>query len=115
MALCPVFPLARINHLALALRTGFHIPDANLVAATLEAQASDLAPVGRGDVGDDAPDDEVLNRLAVGTRHGHNLLPEETAPLIRLGLIAALLTAIFPFPGHGYQSMRIRSSEQLTV
>ena len=37
---------AGVLHLALTLWTGLHVPEANPVAATLQAQTAHLAPVG---------------------------------------------------------------------
>jgi len=70
----PELFFAGVLHLALTLWTGLHVPDTNPVAATLQAQTAHFAPVGRCDIGDDAAHDDVLNRMAVGTRHRHDLL-----------------------------------------
>ena len=76
------------------------VPDAYLVAAAVETQATYLAAIGGGDVGDDATDDEVLNCLAVRTTHGGDLLSEEAPTLVDLCFIAARGAAIFQFPSH---------------
>lgn len=70
----PELLFAGVLHLALTLWTGLHVPEANPVAATLQAQTAHLAPVGGCHIGDDAAHDDVLNRMAVGTRHRHDLL-----------------------------------------
>ena len=98
----PELPFASFLHLSLTLGTRPHVPDTYLVTATLQAQPAYLASVGRRDIGDDATHDDVLNRLAVRTRHSRNLLTEQAAPLIHLSLVAAGLTAIFQFPSHDY-------------
>lgn len=77
-----------------------HIPDAYLIATALQAQPPYLAPVGWRNIGDDAAHDDVLNRLAVRTRHRRNLLTEQAAPLVHLSLVATGSTAIFQFPSH---------------
>ena len=76
------------------------VPDADLVAAAVEAQTAYLAAVGGSHIGDDAADDEVLNCLAVRTAHGGDLLAEEASPLVDLCFIAARCAAIFQFPCH---------------
>ena len=57
-------------HLTLAFWTGALVPGADVGAATVEAQTPCLAAKGGGDIGDDATNDNVLNRLAVRTTHG---------------------------------------------
>jgi len=84
----------------LASGTRLLIPDTDVITAALQAQPTDLASVGWSDIGDDATHDDVLNRLAVRTRHRRNLLTEQAAPLIHLGLVAAGVAAIFQFPSH---------------
>ena len=96
----PELLLARFLHPSLTFRTGFHVPDTYFVTAALQAQSAHLAPVGRCDIGDDATHDDVLNRLTVRTRHRRNLLTEQAATLIYLGLVAAVLAAILQFPSH---------------
>ena len=76
-----------------------HIPNPDVVAAALQAQTANLATVGRGHVGYDATHHDVLDGLAVGARHGGNLLTEQSTTLIHLGFVSAGLTAIFQFPG----------------
>ena len=98
----PELLLARFLHPALALGTCSLIPDTYLVTAALQAQSAHLAPVGWCDIGDDATHDDVLNRLAVRTRHRRNLLTKQTTTLIYLGLVAAVLAAILQFPSHAF-------------
>ena len=62
----PEFFVACGFHLALAFGTGVPIPDADVVAAAVEAEPADLAPVRRCHVGDDASHHDVLDGLAVG-------------------------------------------------
>ena len=96
----PEFFLACGFHLALAFGTGVPIPDADVVAAAVEAEPADLAPVRRCHVGDDAPHHDVLDGLAVRARHGGYLLTEEATPLVHLSLIPTRIAAIFQFPSH---------------
>ena len=63
----PEFFLACGFHLALAFGTGAPIPNADVVAAAVEAESADLAPVGWRHIGNDASDHDVLDGLAVGT------------------------------------------------
>ena len=81
-------------------RSGESVPDAYLVTAALQAQSSHLASVGGRNICNDASHHNVLDGVAIRTRHGRNLLTEEAAPFIYLGFIAAGLAAIFQFPGH---------------
>ena len=83
-----------------ALRAGLHVPFPNIGAATLKAQPSYFASVGRSHIGYDATHHDVLDGLAVGAVHSHYLLAEQASPFIDIGFIAALVAAVFPFPGH---------------
>ena len=76
------------------------IPDADVVAATVETEPADLAPVGWCHIGDDASDYNILDGLAVWAQHRRNLLTEEAAPLVYLSLIPTCIAAIFQFPSH---------------
>ena len=76
------------------------IPNLDVVAAALQTQAAYLAPVRWSHIGNDTTHYKVLDGLAVWARHGRNLLTEESATLVHLGLIAALPAAIFQFPRH---------------
>jgi hypothetical protein len=76
------------------------IPDADIVAATVETEPAHLAPVGWGHIGDDASDYNILDGLAVRARHGRDLLTKETTPLVYLSLIPTGIAAIFQFPSH---------------
>lgn len=76
------------------------VPNADVVAATVETEPADLAPVGRRHIGDDASDYNILDGLAVWARHGCDLLTEEAAPLVNLSLIPTRGAAIFQFPSH---------------
>ena len=100
MKSCPELLFSRIFHLPLAFGTGSLVPDTDVVAATLQAQSPHLASVGRGYVSNDPTHDDVLDGLAIRTRHSRDLLTEQTTPLIRLGFITAGFTVIFPFPSH---------------
>ena len=99
-ALCPKLFLASIFHCALTFGACFHIPDTDLVAATLQTQAPNLTSVGRCHVGNDTTHHDVLDGLAVRARHRRDLLSKQTTTLVHFGLIAAVLTAIFLFPSH---------------
>ena len=85
----PELLVIRGLHLTLAFWTGVFVPDADVVATAVKAQASDFATVGGSDIGDDASDDDVLNRFAVGATHGCDLLTEEPSTLVNLSLITA--------------------------
>ena len=76
-------------HVALAFGTGVFVPGADVGTATVEAQTTSLAAEGGGDIADDATYDDVLNRLAVRTTHGGDLLTEEALSLVNLSLISA--------------------------
>ena len=80
--------------------TGVPIPDADIVAATVETEPAHLAPIRWCHVGDDASDDNILDGLAVWAQHGCDLLTEEAAPLVYLSLIPTCFAAIFQFPSH---------------
>ena len=87
-------------HKAIAFGTGVTIPNADVVAATVEAEPADLAPIGWCHIGDDASDNNILDGLAVWARHGCDLLTEEATPLVHLSLIPTRIAAIFQFPSH---------------
>ena len=76
-------------HLSFAFGTGMLVPDADLVAAAVEAQPTYLTAIGGGNIGDDASDDDVLHRLAVRAVHGYDLLTEESSSLVNLSFIIA--------------------------
>jgi len=80
--------------------TGMSIPDADVVAATIETESADLAPVGWCHISDDASNYNILDGLAVRARHGRDLLTEKAAPLVNLSLIPTRIAAIFQFPSH---------------
>lgn len=89
MILCPEFFFAGGLHVALAFGTGVLVPDADVVAATVEAQPTYLTAIGGGNIGDDASDDDVLHRLAVRAVHSYDLLTEEASSLVNLSFITA--------------------------
>ena len=76
------------------------IPDADVVAATIETEPADLAPIRWCHIGDDTSDDNILNGLAVRARHRRDLLTEEASSLVHLSLIPTCGAAIFQFPSH---------------
>ena len=98
--LCPKIFFASILHFALTLRTGLHIPNPDVIAATLQAQTTYLASVGRGYISNDTTYHDVLDGMAVRAEHGRNLLTEQPSSLIHLSLVTTGLTAIFSFPRH---------------
>ena len=97
---CPKLLFACIFHFALTLRTGLHIPDTDVIAATLQAQTAHLTSERWGYVCNDTTHHKVLDGMAMIARYGRYLLTEQTAPFVHLSLIATGLTAIFPFPCH---------------
>ena len=76
------------------------VPAPDIIAAAVQAQSAHFASVGWGHIGYDAAHHNVLDGLAVGTRHGRNLLPEEPSPLVNLGFVSASLASVFQFPSH---------------
>jgi hypothetical protein len=103
-------------HFSLTLRTGFHVPYPDVLAAAVQAKPPHLAPIRWGYVGDDAANYNVLNGLAVRTIHWGNLLSKEATPFVHLGFIPTSLAAIFQLPCHllliflnGYKITRIIS------
>lgn len=96
----PELLFACFLHRSLALGASFLVPDADVVAAAVQAETAYFAPVGRRHISNNTPNYDVLNGLAVRTAHGGNLLAEEAAALVDLSLIATGLTTIFQFPGH---------------
>ena len=87
-------------HIALTLWTGFHIPYPDVIAATIQAKATDLASIRWGYIGYDTANYDVLDSLAVRATHWGDLLAEEATSLVHLGFILTLFAAIFQFPGH---------------
>ena len=110
----PELSFSSLFHFSLALRTGFHIPYPDVIAATVQAQATDLTPVRWGNVGDDTTDHNVLDSLAVRATHRGNLLTEEAAPFVYLSFIPTSLTAIFQFPSHPLSTPIILKSLKTT-
>ena len=102
ICLCPKLLFACIFHFAPTLRTGLHVPNTDIIAATLQAQAAHLASVRWCHVGDDTTNDNVLDGMAIRTKHGCNLLTKQSPSLIHLCLVATDFTAIFAFPGHAF-------------
>jgi hypothetical protein len=76
------------------------VPNPDVIAAALQAQTPHFAPIGWSHVGNDTTHHDVLDGLAVRTRHGRNLLTEEPASLVHLSLVSALSAAVFQFPRH---------------
>jgi hypothetical protein len=64
-ASCPKLLFTRIFHDSLALRTGFHIPDTDIIATALQAEATNFAPVRWSHVSNDSTHHDVLDGLAV--------------------------------------------------
>ena len=93
-------------HFTLALRTGMPVPDSDMLAAALQTEPADLASIGRCHVCNDTAHHNVLDALAVGTRHGTDLLAEESSAFVHLGFVATLATAIFEFPSHFFTENR---------
>ena len=76
------------------------VPYPDVIATALQTQAARLASVRWCHIGNDATHYDVLDGLAVRARHRRNLLMKESATFVHLGLVAALLAAIFQFPRH---------------
>lgn len=76
------------------------VPDSDMLAAALQTEPADLASVRGRHVGNDTAHHNVLDALAVGTRHGTDLLAEESSAFVHLGFVATLAAAIFEFPSH---------------
>ncbi len=108
--LCPEFFLASLFHLTLAFRTSTFIPRPDVIAAALQAQTACHASVGRNYIGNDATHHDILDGLAVWTRHRRNFLTKESTPLVQLSLVAALSAAIFQFPSHNTDNREAQAS-----
>ena len=82
------------SHPSSTLRAGAHVPLANLIRATSQAQSA----YKRVETGRSIPYHSAHNErndvLAVGTRHALDALPHEATSLIDLSLITARLTSI---------------------
>ena len=99
----PELLFACFLHRSLALGAGFLVPDADVVAAAVQAETAYFAPVGRRHISNNTPNYDVLNGLAVRTAHGGNLLAEKATTLVDLSFITTDFTTIFQFPGHWRQ------------
>ena len=106
LILRPKLFLASLFHLTLALGTGMPIPHSDFVAAALQTEPPHFAPIGRCHIGNNPTHHDVLDALAVGTRHGTYLLAEESSAFVHLGFVATFLTAIFEFPSHFFTENR---------
>ena len=102
---CPKLLFSCIFHFTLTLRAGLHVPNTDIIAATLQAQTAHLASVRRSHVSNDATHHDVLDGLAVRAEHRRNLLTEQPSSLIHLSLIATGLASIFPLPGHSTKQL----------
>ena len=111
LKLRPELFFAGVFHFSLAFWTGVLVPEADVIATTLQTETADLAAIGRGDIGDDTANDEILNGLAVGAGYGDNLLTEQSTAVIYLCLVAAGLTTIFLFPSH----LKLSAQQRPTV
>ena len=78
-SLGPKLFFSGLMHFTLALRTGMPVPDSDMLAATLQTKPADLASVRGCHVCNDTAHHNVLDALAVGTRHGTDLLAEESS------------------------------------
>jgi hypothetical protein len=76
------------------------IPYSDIITAALQTKPADFASIGGSHVGNDTTNHDVLDALAVGTRHGTDLLSEESSAFVHLGFVATLAAAIFEFPSH---------------
>jgi len=77
-----------------------------MIAATLQTEPADLTSVRRCHVGNNPAHHDVLDALAVGTRHGTNLLAEESSAFVHVGFVATQAAAIFEFPSHFFTENR---------
>jgi hypothetical protein len=93
----PEFFLFGGFHLSGTAWAGVFVPDSDVAAAAFQAQSAGFATEGRGYVGNDAADNDVLDGMAVGARHGCNLLIEQATTFIDFGFVAALDAAVFEF------------------
>jgi hypothetical protein len=86
------------------------VPYSDMLAAALQTKPADLASVRGCHVCNDTAHHNVLDALAVWTRHGTDLLAEESSAFVHLGFVATLATAIFEFPSHFFteSSMTLR-------
>jgi hypothetical protein len=100
ICLCPKLLFASIFHFALTLRTGLHIPDTDVIAATLQAQTAHLTSERWSHVCNDTTHHKVLDGVAMIARNGRYLLAKQSTSFIHLSLVATGLAAIFPFPRH---------------
>ena len=82
------------------------VPYSDIIAAALQTEPADLASVRGCHVCNDTAHHNVLDALAVGTRHGTYLLAEESSAFVHLGFVATLATAIFEFPSHFFTENR---------
>jgi hypothetical protein len=71
------------------------VPQLDVVATALQAQPAYLASVRRCYVSNNPTHNDVLDALAVRTRHGAYFLAEEPTPFVHFGFIATLAAAIF--------------------
>jgi hypothetical protein len=86
-----------------------------MIAATLQTEPADLASIGRCHVCNNPTHHDVLDALAVGTRHGTYLLAEESSAFVHLGFVATFLTAIFEFPSHFFTENRFLLGQKYII
>jgi hypothetical protein len=77
-----------------------HIPQSDVIAAAMQAKPPDIATKRRSHIAYNSAHHDIPYALAVRTRHGMNLLSEQSASLIGLSLISARRATIFLLPRH---------------
>jgi len=96
----PKFFVAGWLHTALAFGTGLFVPYFDAVAAALQTEAAGLGIERGSDIADDTAGDQRLDGVAVGTRHGSDVLAEKTDTLVIKSLVTTREALIFNLPTH---------------
>jgi len=77
-----------------------HIPQSDVIIATLGTESAYLAAERRGDISNDATDNDILDVVAFRAIHGTYLLTEVPPALIYFCSISTITTTIYMFPSH---------------
>lgn len=105
--LAALLPCLRPEHLfthgghgSVAFRAGVAIPDAEILAHAMGAEAAVLTAETRDEISDDATDGEILHALAIAAHDLRDSLSEESRTFVHLTFVGARRATACLFPSH---------------
>jgi hypothetical protein len=84
----------------LALGTGVHIPQSDVVITTFGTKSADFAAEGWSNIGYDASNNDILDAIAFWAVYGTYLLTKVSPTLIYFCRITTIIATICMFPCH---------------